>query len=396
MSPLALVALLAFKAVAALPSNQSANRALPIVSLGRHPMWCANGSASRGAPLFPVGPMNASAVVARKAQSLKTDTMHCTNPSTSRLANGLIIYCVCRIMADSLRLGLTFAFNGRSNGGADPACRNVQRNYFPSMRNVSADPADGHRPAPPSSTTAASISAVIAPCPKELRGTAHCDRYLQQYNLLRGHRALVRSYTRPAPRVRARNRPGAEDLVIHVRLEDLQAPVSFYTTLLAVRADLLGPVRGTVWLVTEDRRDPKVAALARALRAEVRATPHARGCGAAEDWAFLTAARRLVLGYGSYSWLAGFASDAVEVHLPLGGALLQSWCVPRWLRWALDLQGRSIYVTITTYFVAAIIWVFLKGASYSIATNIGRTRHSSSSTTTRAGCSTTLRPSATS
>ena len=286
------------------------------VVLGRHPVWCS--SSTNSSPV--AGSMNASSYVADKIHSLKTKSIACTQPENSRLANGLIVYAVCRIVADSLHIGVRFDLNGRSQKSE---CHNLQANYFPSMVDVQP-PVENEAGRRLASRAGTSVSQVLAPCPHDLAATAQCKGYFQSYNLLRGHQALVQSYMRPGPDVLSRNTPGDDDIVVHLRLQLIQPPIEFYTALFALRRSVLGPIRGTIWLVSEDHKHEKVVALARRLNARIRRTP--RGCGSAEDMAFLMAARRLVLSWGSYSWFAGFVSSAVEIHLPIGGdGVLKHW-----------------------------------------------------------------------
>jgi len=310
--------------------------------IGRHPVWCGAGANATPAqhPRGPEmvlqarkeAPLNASRVVTAKGRGISR--LGCGHPKYSRLANGLIIYAVCSLSARTLGNGAlpTFNFNGRTH---EHGCQKMEE-YF--VARFAKDMPKNEKD-PPTGTKSLALAALLPPCAKGLPGGV-CNEYFQSYNLLRGHRGFVQQQLELSAMAKQLGQPGRDDFVIHLRLQHLFLTVEYFTGLFRAREALLGPVEGLIWILTEDPKHELAREVARAVGGRVRET---QGCGALNDMTFLMQARHLVLGPGSYSWFAGFTSDAVEIHMPVSAKFVEkdSWANSAHL--FVDDDARYIY-----------------------------------------------------
>lgn len=103
--------------------------------------------------------------------------------------------------------------------------------------------------------------------------------------------------------------PGPNDIVLNFRGTDMswaQMPPIFFKRILD------GEAFEKLWIVTEDPGHKTVRRLLRAYPAELFAD------GAVTDFAFVMAARRVIITISTFCWMAAWLSDAEKIYFPLG------------------------------------------------------------------------------
>ncbi len=234
-----------------------------------------------------------------------------------RLGNNLAQYCIGRILAEELGFDL--------QAPSIPGFPNVQTLgggvSVPGPRQV----IEGHR---------MDLDGILADCtPRRII----VNGFFQRYEYYQPYKSQIRdswligdAYEHSAP----------DDLTIHVRAGDVwqsncllervhpdyhTLPFSFYDTIIRSRR------WGRVTVVTEDRYDPMVQKLVARFDAEVRSG------NALEDFNILRASSNLVLSVSSYSWWAGWLSDARQIYFPVAGFFDQERARRRPVAWQQDL-----------------------------------------------------------
>jgi hypothetical protein len=224
-------------------------------------------------------------------------------PFRGRLGNRLAQYCVGRILASELDFDL-YADSIAGFPGVQP----IGTTSLGDLAPASILQLSGHR---------VDLAAVLR------------DRARFQYVLLRGHFLRYENF-RPYKRsireawlasASIRRRADDDELTVHIRSGDIwqsnvggavhpeyhALPFSYYDAIVASQR------WRRITVVTDDPQDPMVRKLARERDAEVHSGDHVT------DFAHLRASANLVLSVGSFSWWAGWLSDAARIYFPLAG-----------------------------------------------------------------------------
>lgn len=212
----------------------------------------------------------------------------------ARLGNNLFQYCLGRIIAEELGFAL--------HAEAIPGFPNTSQKVEGAEYEGPAQTLTGQR---------IHLDEIIADrSPRRIV----LDGWFQRHEYYRPRRARIQKWLAFDPAIPVPVMP--PDLVLHVRRTDYvnlgwAMPFSFYE-------EVLGrflPQRGTLWIVTDDRKDPFFKCFA-------RWHPRFFTGTALESMVFMTMARRLVMSHSTFSWWPTFLGDPEEVvcALPSFGA----------------------------------------------------------------------------
>jgi len=149
----------------------------------------------------------------------------------------------------------------------------------------------------------------------------------ERYEYYRDYSADIRRWLEPESRNRqlAQETIGPDDLVVHVRVGDLRAPVlrnlNRVTPFAYFRSILQRERWDRLHVVTEVASDPLPQQIASSFGGIIHSGT------AVEDFELLRAARRIVMSVSTFAWWGAWLSDAEVVYFPEHGG----W--NPWIRW---------------------------------------------------------------
>jgi hypothetical protein len=138
--------------------------------------------------------------------------------------------------------------------------------------------------------------------------------YHQRYEILRRMKQPLKAMLSVLDGPQPEQLPGSDDLVVHVRLGDYFSPrvaARYAYPLEEVARVARSQQYGKLYVVTDEANHPFI----QRLQSELNAIVVQRS--ALADFAFLLAAKRLVITPSSYSWWAAWLSNAQTIFFPL-------------------------------------------------------------------------------
>ena len=302
------------------------NHSEPLSRIGRHPVLCANRSAQerdqqrQQRSRVEDMPLKLSSTVEAILTGILTQhpgrepndlNVGCKQNRYSRTANNLIVYINARLVAEAANSTFNCGFHRRAG---------QPTSLFPRL--TSRPSKSGNK-----GYTMLGPNGICPPRPCDNEKNYGCDDYGQNYNLMRGHERRIASWFELAPAY-AGNAPADGDFVIHLRSQGSTKELTWYVAFMEAREALLGPIRGTIWILSENPSNAKAVAIASQIGGKVRSVSNSGckpnpdlpvACSAFDDFAFLMRSKRVLLGWGTFSWLAAYlySYEKKEIHSPI-------------------------------------------------------------------------------
>jgi hypothetical protein len=142
-------------------------------------------------------------------------------------------------------------------------------------------------------------------------GDVLVDGYHQRYEILRPWKQEIKAMFSIQELPTPQRLPGAEDLVVHVRLTDYFYNPGFGYSFEEILAVIRSQRYDRLMVMTDEPSHPFI----QRLQSEFAAIPGQPESPLA-DFAVLMAARRLVMTPSTFSWWAAWLGPAAQIHFP--------------------------------------------------------------------------------